>query len=61
MLLSLLSKEEKSHFLDLLNELISADGKPTETELSIKNRLKYEDNYCEHDTSVRYRPFSIIH
>ena len=42
MLLSLLSKEEKSHFLDLLNELISADGKPTETELSIKNRLKYE-------------------
>ena len=42
MLLSLLSEEEKSHFLDLLNELISADGKPTETELSIKNRLKYE-------------------
>lgn len=42
MLLSLLSKEEKMYFLDLLNELIIADGNPTETELSIKNRLKYE-------------------
>lgn len=42
MLLSFLSKEEKMYFLDLLNELISADGNPTETELSIKNRLKYE-------------------
>ena len=42
MLLSLLSKEEKMYFLDLLNELITADGNPTETELSIKNRLKYE-------------------
>ena len=42
MLLSLLSKEEKMYFLDLLNELISADGNPTETEISIKNRLKYE-------------------
>ena len=39
MLLSLLSKEEKMHFLDLLNELISVDGNPTETELSIKNRF----------------------
>ena len=29
MLLSLLSKEEKMYFLDLLNELISADGNPT--------------------------------
>ena len=42
MLLILLSKEEKMHFLDLLNELINADGNPTETELRIKNRLKYE-------------------
>ncbi len=42
MLLTLLSKEEKFYFIDLLTELISADGKPTETELSIKNRLKYE-------------------
>ena len=42
MLLSLLSKEEKMYFLDLLNELITADGNPSETELSIKNRLKYE-------------------
>ena len=55
MLLSLLSKEEKMYFLDLLNELISADGNPTETELSIKNRLKYEMG----DEILKYKKSSL--
>ena len=55
MLLSLLSKEEKMHFLDLLNELISADGNPTETELSIKNKLKYEMG----DEILKYKKSSL--
>ena len=42
MLLSLLSKEEKFYFIDLLSELVSVDGKPTETELGILNKLKHE-------------------
>lgn len=42
MLLSLLSKEEKLHFIDLLMELISADGEPSETEQKILNRYKKE-------------------
>ena len=42
MLLSLLSKEEKLHFIDLLMELISADGEPSETEKKILNRYKKE-------------------
>ena len=35
MLLSLLSKDEKNLFIDLAIELVSVDGKPTETELAM--------------------------
>ena len=55
MLLSLLSKEEKMYFLDLLNELISVDGAPSDTELNIKNRLKYEMG----DEILKYKKSSL--
>ena len=42
MFLSLLSKEEKSYFLDLITKLVSVDGEPNETEVQVINRLKYE-------------------
>ena len=42
MLLSLLSREEKKYFIDLLNRVVLVDGKATETEQKIFNRLKYE-------------------
>lgn len=42
MLLSLLSKEEKNLFIDLAIELVSVDGKPTETELAIIKKFKKE-------------------
>ncbi|MGI6710291.1 MAG: hypothetical protein ACOX4W_02485 [Bacilli bacterium] len=42
MYLSLLSKEEKFHFIDLLIKVVSIDGGTNETELQVINRLKYE-------------------
>jgi hypothetical protein len=42
MFLSLLSKEEKYYFIDLLINVVSVDGEANETELQIVNRLKYE-------------------
>ena len=42
MLLSLLSREEKRYFIDLLNRVVLIDGKASETEQKIFNRLKYE-------------------
>lgn len=42
MLLSLLSKEEKNLFVDLAIELVSVDGKPSETELAIIKKFKKE-------------------
>ncbi len=42
MFLSLLSKEEKFYFIDLLTKLVSVDGEANETELQVINRLKYE-------------------
>ena len=42
MLLSLLSKVEKNLFVDLAIELVSVDGKPSETELAIIKKFKKE-------------------
>jgi len=42
MFLSLLSKEEKFYFIDLLTKLVSVDGDPNEIELQVIDRLKYE-------------------
>lgn len=42
MLLSLLSKEEKFYFIDLLIGFISVDGAATDTELTIVKKLKSE-------------------
>lgn len=42
MLLSLLSKEEKIYFVDLLIKLISVDGEATEKEKSIIKKYKAE-------------------
>lgn len=42
MLLSLLSKEEKCYFVDLVIELCSVDGAASDTELSIIKKFKYE-------------------
>ncbi|MDD3381916.1 MAG: hypothetical protein PHT83_00220 [Bacilli bacterium] len=42
MYLSLLSKEEKFYFIDLLIKVVSIDGGTNETELQVINRLKYE-------------------
>ena len=42
MFLSLLSKEEKFYFLDLVFKLIRADGEPSETDLQVLERLKSE-------------------
>lgn len=55
MLLSLLSKEEKMYFLDLVNIFISIDGTPTEKELGIKNKLKYEMG----DEILKYKKSSL--
>lgn len=55
MLLSLLSKEEKMYFLDLVNVFISIDGTPTEKELGIKNKLKYEMG----DEILKYKKSSL--
>ena len=42
MFLSLLTKEEKFYFIDLIVKVVNVDGDPTETEMQIINRLKYE-------------------
>lgn len=42
MYLSLLSKEEKLYFIDLLTKLVSVDGEVNEIENQVINRLKYE-------------------
>ena len=42
MLLSLLTKEEKYYFIDLLNDLISVDGDPTQIEANLIKKLKLE-------------------
>lgn len=51
MFLSLLTKEEKFYFIDLIVKVVNVDGDPTETELQIMNRLKYEMG----DDVSRYR------
>lgn len=42
MFLSLLSKEEKFYFIDLLTKVVSVDGEANEIETQVINRLKYE-------------------
>jgi len=42
MFLSLLSKEEKFHFIGLLTKVVSIDGEVNEIELQVVNRLKFE-------------------
>jgi len=42
MFLSLLSREEKQHFVDLLVKVVSVDGEASDMELQIINRLKHE-------------------
>lgn len=42
MFLSLLTKEEKFYFIDLLVKVVAIDGDATEIEMQIINRLKYE-------------------
>jgi len=42
MFLSLLSKEEKYYFIDLLTKVVSVDGEANEIEMQVINRLKYE-------------------
>jgi len=42
MYLSLLSKEEKFYFIDLLTKVVSVDGEASEIETQVINRLKYE-------------------
>lgn len=42
MFLSLLSKEEKFYFIDLLTKVVSVDGEANEIETQVIDRLKYE-------------------
>ena len=42
MLLGLLSREEKIHFIDLLGKIIVVDGPTNELETQIINKLKHE-------------------
>ncbi len=55
MFLSLLSKEEKHYFIDLMLYVVKFDGETTEAELQIINRLKYEMG----DDVNRYRKSSM--
>lgn len=55
MFLSLLTKEEKHYFIDLVVKVIAVDGETTETEEQILKRLKYEMG----DDVSRYRKSSI--
>lgn len=63
MLLSLLSKEEKFHFIDLLTKLVFVDGAASELELQIIERfrlemgddvLKYKKSNLKLDKLVEY-------
>jgi len=54
MFLSLLSKDEKFNFIDLLIKVVSVDGEANETELQIVNRLKYEMG----EDALRYKKSS---
>lgn len=51
MFLSLLSKEEKFYFIDLLTKLVFVDGEASELELQIIDRLRYEMG----DDVLRYK------
>lgn len=51
MFLSLLSKEEKNYFLDLLLKLVTVDGATSETEAKLIDKLKYEMG----EDGLRYR------
>lgn len=51
MLLNLLAKEEKHRFMDLLFNVISADGPTSETEKKIIDKFKYEMG----EDALRYR------
>ncbi|HKM30200.1 MAG TPA: hypothetical protein VJZ51_05550 [Bacilli bacterium] len=51
MLLNLLTKEEKFHFIDLLVKVISIDGETNDMEIQLVNKLKYEMG----DDVARYR------
>lgn len=42
MLLSLLSKEDKINFLDLLRQFIMVDGQPSEIEKQVQKKFAYE-------------------
>ena len=42
MLLSLLSKEDKINFLDLLRQFIIVDGQPSELEKQVQKKFAYE-------------------
>lgn len=55
MFLSLLTKEEKFYFIDLISKVVKVDGDPTETEVQIINRLKYEMG----EDALRYRKSSL--
>jgi hypothetical protein len=55
MFLSLLSREEKYYFIDLLALIVSVDGNTTETEKQIVNRLKFEIG----EDILRYRKSSL--
>lgn len=55
MFLSLLSKEEKYYFIDLLVMVVAVDGEVNETEVQIINRLKYEIG----EDVLRYRKSSL--
>lgn len=54
MFLSLLTKEEKYYFIDLIVKVVNVDGETTETEMQIINRLKYEMG----EDVLRYRKSS---
>lgn len=55
MFLSLLSKEEKQYFIDLLIKVVSIDGEASDAELQIINRLKFEMG----EDVARYRKSSL--
>lgn len=55
MFLSLLTKEEKFYFIDLIIKVVNVDGDATETEMQIINRLKYEMG----EEALKYRKSSM--
>ena len=55
MFLSLLSREEKYYFIDLLALIVSVDGNTSELEKQIVNRLKYEIG----EDIIKYRKSSL--